>query len=49
MEPFVIGEMTVYGLQERVVGKAQGAGRLYVPKDWIGKRVRVLLMESCDP
>ena len=31
---------------ERVVGKSKGAGRLYVPKDWIGKRVRVELLEK---
>ena len=45
-EPFKVGELMVYGIQERTMGKAKGASRVYAPKSWTGKKVRILLMET---
>ena len=30
---------------EKVVKSSGNSGRVYVPKEWIGKRVKVLLLE----
>jgi putative transposon-encoded protein len=33
---------------EKTVKSSGNSGRVYVPKEWIGKRVKVLLLESLD-
>jgi len=33
---------------EKTVKTSGNSGRVYVPKDWVGKKVKVLLLESID-
>ena len=33
---------------EKKVKKAGSSGRVYVPKSWVGKKVKVLLLETLD-
>lgn len=33
---------------EKEVKKSGNSGRIYLPKDWIGKNVKVLLIETTD-
>jgi putative transposon-encoded protein len=33
---------------EKIVKSSGNSGRVYVPKEWIGKRVKVLLLDSSD-
>ncbi len=33
---------------EKIVKPAGGSGRVYVPKDWVGLKVKVLLLESSE-
>lgn len=33
---------------EKIVKSSGNSGRVYVPKEWIGKRVKVLLLDSLD-
>jgi hypothetical protein len=41
---------TGYGSVERIVGDAKNSGRIHVPKNWIGKRALVILLEPItDP
>ena len=43
-------EITMNGYQviEKEVGDAKTSGRLFVPKEWIGKRVKVVLIEPLE-
>ncbi len=34
-----------YDAMENKVGRSANMGRVYVPKEWIGKKVKVLLLE----
>jgi putative transposon-encoded protein len=36
---------SAYEVIEKTVKSSGNSGRVYVPKDWIGKRVKVLLVE----
>jgi len=40
-------EVTLRGFQvlEKDVGDAKTSGRIFVPKEWIGKRVKVVLID----
>lgn len=38
-------ELTGYEMLEKVVNKSGNSGRVYVPVDWIGKKVKVVLIE----
>ncbi len=38
-------EMTAYEMLEKVVNKSGNSGRVYVPVDWIGKTVKVVLIQ----
>jgi putative transposon-encoded protein len=38
-------KLEAYQVIEKVVKSSGNSGRVYVPKEWIGKRVKVLLME----
>ncbi|MFA7073112.1 MAG: DUF2080 family transposase-associated protein [Methanoculleus sp.] len=45
-------EMTFsgYEVMEKIVAKSGHSGRVYVPPAWIGKRVKVVLLDSLtDP
>ncbi len=37
---------TAYEVMEKTVKASGNSGRVYVPKEWIGKRVKVLLVEK---
>lgn len=37
-----------YEVIEKKVKASGNSGRIYVPKDWIGKKVKVLLIEQID-
>lgn len=41
-------DITIRGSQiiEKTVKPSGNSGRVYLPKDWIGKRVKVVLLES---
>ena len=38
-------EIGAYQVTEKLVKPGGNSGRVYVPKDWIGKRVKIFLME----
>ena len=41
--------MEAYGVVDKIVKPlTKSSGRVYVPTSWIGKRVRVLLVEEPD-
>ncbi|MDP2934803.1 MAG: DUF2080 family transposase-associated protein [bacterium] len=35
-----------YEMLEKQVNKSGNSGRVYVPVDWVGKRVKVILLEK---
>jgi len=35
-----------YEVLEKVVREGGNSGRVYLPKSWIGKRVKIILLES---
>ena len=37
-----------YDVVERTVKSRGKAGQVYLPKDWTGKRVRILLLDPLD-
>jgi len=39
-------ELTGYEMLEKQVNKSGNSGRIYVPVEWIGKRVKVVLLEK---
>jgi putative transposon-encoded protein len=41
-------KLEAYQVIEKVVKSSGNSGRVYVPKEWIGKRVKVLLMEPVE-
>ena len=41
-------KLTAYQVMDRIVSGGGSSGRVYVPKDWIGKRVKVLLIEDLN-
>jgi len=41
-------EMVAYQVTEKVVKSGGNSGRVYVPVDWIGKRVKILLLEPLE-
>jgi len=43
-EPFDI-HMQGYEVLEKVAGQSGSSGRVLVPRDWIGKKVRIIRME----
>ena len=40
--------LEAYQVIEKVVKSSGNSGRVYVPKEWVGKRVKVLLLEATD-
>lgn len=41
-------ELEAYQVIEKEVKSSGNSGRVYVPKEWIGKRVKILLIEPLD-
>jgi len=41
-------EIEAYQVIEKIVKSGGNSGRVYVPVDWIGKRVKILLMEPLE-
>ena len=39
-------ELTGYEMLEKLVNRSGNSGRVYVPIEWIGKRVKVILIEK---
>jgi|WetSurMetagenome_2_1015567.scaffolds.fasta_scaffold72138_5 putative transposon-encoded protein len=37
-----------YQVVEKVVSVGGNSGRVYVPREWIGKRVKIVLIDSLD-
>ena len=38
-------EMTGFEMLEKQVNRSGNSGRVYVPIEWIGKRVKIILIE----
>jgi putative transposon-encoded protein len=45
MNPSMEVKLEAYQVIEKIVKSSGNSGRVYVPKEWIGRRVKVLLME----
>lgn len=41
-------EIEAYQVIEKIVKSSGNSGRVYVPVDWVGKRVKILLMEPLE-
>lgn len=41
-------KITAYQIVEKTVKQSGNSGRVYVPVEWIGKKVKVALMEPID-
>ena len=39
-------QLTGFEMLEKQVNKSGNSGRVYVPIDWIGKRVKIILLEK---
>jgi len=39
-------ELTGYEMLEKQVNKSGNSGRVYVPIEWIGKKVKIILIEK---
>jgi len=39
-------ELTGFEMLEKRVNKSGNSGRVYVPVEWIGKRVKIILVEK---
>jgi len=41
-------ESKIYDLETKTVRKGGNAGAVYLPKEWIGRKVQVLLIEPLE-
>jgi putative transposon-encoded protein len=48
MNPSMEVKLEAYQVVEKVVKASGNSGRVYVPKEWIGRRVKVLLLEPLE-
>ena len=39
-------ELTGFEMLEKTVNKSGNSGRIYVPVEWIGKKVKIILLEK---
>ena len=46
-EPMKI-TLDAYQVIEKVVKSGGNSGRVYVPREWVDKRVKIILMETLD-
>jgi putative transposon-encoded protein len=42
-------EITAYQILEKTVKSSGNSGRVYVPKEWVGKRVKIALLDPLEP
>lgn len=42
-------EINAYQIIEKIVKQSGNSGRVYVPIDWVGKKVKVVLIDPLDP
>ncbi|OPY27496.1 MAG: hypothetical protein A4E27_00523 [Methanobacterium sp. PtaU1.Bin242] len=47
MKPMKI-ELEAYDLRIKTVGDGGSSGLVYLPKEWIGRKVKVLLIEKLE-
>jgi len=40
--------ITAYEVIEKTVKESGNSGRVYVPRDWIGRKVKVMLLEPLN-
>jgi putative transposon-encoded protein len=48
MLPSMRVEVRAYQVIEKIVKASGTSGRVYVPPEWIGKRVKILLLEPLE-
>jgi putative transposon-encoded protein len=48
MQPSMKVEVRAYQVIEKIVKASGTSGRVYVPPDWVGKRVKILLMDPLE-
>ena len=48
MQPSMKVEIRAYQVIEKIVKASGTSGRVYVPPEWIGKRVKILLMDPLE-
>lgn len=41
-------EINAYQIIEKIVKQSGNSGRVYVPIDWVGKKVKVVLIDPLD-
>lgn len=46
MQKVVKLELTGYEMIEKEVHKSGNSGRVYIPIEWIGKKVKIILIEK---
>ena len=39
-------QLTGYEMLEKTVGRSGDSGRIYVPVDWVGKKIKIVLIEK---
>jgi putative transposon-encoded protein len=39
-------QLTGFEMLEKTVNKSGNSGRVYVPVEWVGKRVKIILLEK---
>ena len=39
-------QLTGFEMLEKIVNKSGNSGRVYVPIEWIGKKVKIILVEK---
>jgi putative transposon-encoded protein len=42
-------KINAYQIIEKTVKSSGNSGRVYVPIDWVGKKVKIVLLESLAP
>jgi putative transposon-encoded protein len=48
MQPSMRVEVRAYQVIEKIVKASGSSGRVYVPPEWIGKRVKILLIDPLN-
>jgi putative transposon-encoded protein len=48
MQQIMKVEVRAYQVIEKIVKASGSSGRVYVPPEWVGKRVKILLMEPLE-
>jgi len=41
-------QLTGYEMLEKKVSKSGNSGRVYIPTEWIGKKVKIILLEDIE-